>query len=55
MNPFNIEYVIFIGERTIEEDFKNRQHGQIFTDRTKAVYQDFDNIGAQCGGWTIRW
>ena len=44
-----IKYVVLIGERKIAQRYDNE------SDRKDTVYQDFDNIGAQNGGWTLRW
>lgn len=39
--------IVFVGERTIYE--------QIGLIKMNVLYQDFDNTGAQCGGWSLRW
>jgi beta-glucosidase len=43
----NTKYIVLTGERTIDESVK----GQSVT----TVYQDFNNIGAQNGGWSVAW
>ena len=43
-----VKYVVFIGERTISQIYKD-------SGRTDTVYQDYDNIGVQNGGWSLRW
>lgn len=44
-----IKFVVLVGERIIDQIYDNQ------SERIKTVYQDFDNIGAQNGGWTLRW
>lgn len=44
-----IKHVVFIGERTIAQVYDGA------SSRIDTVYQDFDNIGAQNGGWSLRW
>ncbi|WP_299010320.1 glycoside hydrolase family 3 N-terminal domain-containing protein [uncultured Shewanella sp.] len=48
VKPNNIQYVVFVGDVTINE----------YTDAgsyQKSVYQNYNNIGAQAGGWTMSW
>ncbi|CAD8093286.1 unnamed protein product [Paramecium sonneborni] len=44
INKYKITNVILLGERFWS-----------FKGEFKRIFQDFDNIGAQNGGWTIRW
>lgn len=44
-----VKYVVMIGERTIEQIYDGA------SSRINTVYQDFNNIGAQNGGWALRW
>ena len=39
----NLDNIIFVGERIVNIYGNN------------ALYQDFNNIGLQCGGWSLRW
>ena len=39
----NLDNIVFVGERIINIYGNN------------ALYQDFHNIGLQCGGWSLRW
>ncbi|KAL4441671.1 hypothetical protein ABPG74_021603 [Tetrahymena malaccensis] len=48
INLSQIEYVILIGERDIQE----RENYQV---ADEYVVQDTNNIGAQNGGWSVRW
>lgn len=44
----SIEYVVFTGDATIDQLYDTG-------DRETNIYQNYDNIGAQTGGWTISW
>jgi beta-glucosidase len=41
----SIEYVVLVGERVINVNHLSKN----------ILFLNFDNIGMQCGGWTIRW
>ena len=41
----SIEYVVLVGERIINVNHLSKNQ----------LFRDYDNIGLQCGGWTIRW
>jgi beta-glucosidase len=40
-----IQYVVLIGERVINVNHLSKNF----------LFRSFDNIGMQCGGWTLRW
>lgn len=40
-----IEYVVLVGERIINVNHLAKNQ----------LFRDFDNIGLQCGGWSLRW
>lgn len=42
-----LKYVFLIGERDIDV--------MTLSGRVKTAFKDYDNIGAQNGGWTVRW
>ena len=44
-----IKYVVLVGERTVDQTYEGQ------SSRIPTVYQDFNDIGSQCGGWSIRW
>lgn len=46
-NLSTLKYIVLTGERDIHE-----QYNGYFMD---TVYTDYNNTGAQCGGWTLRW
>jgi len=41
----SIEYIVLVGERVINVNHLSKN----------ILFRNFDNIGMQCGGWTIRW
>jgi len=41
----SIEYIVLVGERVINVNQLSKN----------ILFRNFDNIGMQCGGWTIRW
>ena len=43
LNTEKLEYVVLVGEKIIDV------YGH------KYLYQNFDNIGMQSGGWSLRW
>ena len=40
-----LEYIVLVGERVINVNHLSKN----------ILFRNFDNIGMQCGGWTIRW
>lgn len=40
-----IQYVVLVGERVINVNHLSKNF----------LFRSFDNIGMQCGGWTLRW
>lgn len=40
-----IQYVVLVGERVINVNHLSKNY----------LFRSFDNIGMQCGGWTLRW
>lgn len=40
-----IQYVVLVGERIININHLSKNE----------LFRNFDNIGMQCGGWSIRW
>lgn len=48
IDPKKLKYIVLLGQRAVtirQNEF----------DRQVTLFQDFDNIGAQNGGWTVRW
>jgi beta-glucosidase len=43
MKKENLEYIVLVGERSVTVGDQER------------LYQSFNNIGMQCGGWSLRW
>lgn len=43
MKKDNLEYIVLVGERSVTVGDQER------------LYQSFNNIGMQCGGWSLRW
>ena len=41
----DIEYVVLVGESIININRLDKN----------TLFRHFDNIGMQCGGWTVRW
>lgn len=41
----NLEYVVLVGEKTININNLAKNH----------LFLNYDNIGMQSGGWSIRW
>ena len=48
VNTRKLKYIVLTGERDLLE------LGPAFSIK-HATYRDYDNIGAQCGGWTVSW
>ena len=48
MDLTKYRHIVFIGERTLQEQQPNNR-------RATVTFQDFDNIGAQSGGWSVAW
>ncbi len=44
----SLKYIVLVGDRTVDQVYEGEG-------RVRTVYQDFDNIGSQNGGWSIRW
>ena len=47
-NMSSLKYIVLTGERDINQKYKD---GEFLV----TTYCDYDNIGAQCGGWTVAW
>ena len=44
----SLKYVVLTGERDVAQRYESGAD-------ISTTYRDYDNIGAQCGGWTIAW
>lgn len=47
LTPTQFKYIVFVGENILAVQEQGKKHLEVF--------QDFNNIGAQNGGWTLRW
>lgn len=45
LNPANLKYIVLVGERVININGLARNE----------LFRNFDDIGMQNGGWTLRW
>lgn len=49
VNPAALKYIVLVGQRIVPVQIDDA--GTV----RQTLFQDYDNIGAQNGGWTVRW